>query len=83
MKKSLKILLGALVGYVILLLLLVAVEHTAPGTSIRSIWDALWYSLITMTTVGYGDLAPVTGAGRVLGVIFALASISHSTCALL
>ncbi|MBQ1391661.1 MAG: hypothetical protein IIY82_07915 [Firmicutes bacterium] len=75
MKKSLKILLGALVGYVILLLLLVAVEHAAPGTSIRSIWDALWYSLITMTTVGYGDLAPVTGAGRVLGVIFALASI--------
>lgn len=75
MKKSAKIILGALAVYVLLLFLLVAVESAAPDATIRSIGDAIWFSLVTMTTVGYGDLSPVTPAGRVLGLIFALCSI--------
>ena len=31
--------------------------------------DALWYVLVTISTVGYGDQFPVTNAGRVLGVV--------------
>ena len=75
MRKSFRILLWALVVYVLLLGLLVAAESAAPDASIRSFWDAVWFSLVTMTTVGYGDLAPVTPLGRVLGLIFALCSI--------
>ncbi len=75
MKKSLRIILCTLAAYVVLLFLLVAAESRDPSASIRSIWDAVWYSLITMTTVGYGDLSPVTPLGRILGLIFALCSI--------
>ena len=75
MKRSLKLLLTAMAVYLVLLLLLLAAEMGRPGANIRGIGDALWYSLITMTTVGYGDLAPVTPAGRMLGIVFALGSI--------
>ncbi len=79
MKRRLKILLAALAVYVALLVILVAVESCSPDATIRNFWDALWFSLITMTTVGYGDLSPVTGAGRIIGIIFALCSIGILT----
>ncbi|MDO4989418.1 MAG: potassium channel family protein, partial [Eubacteriales bacterium] len=72
MKRSVKLLLTALAVYLVLLLLLLGAEAGNPNATIRSFGDALWFSLITMTTVGYGDLSPVTPAGRVLGIIFAL-----------
>ena len=75
MKRSLRILLGALCVYLLLVLALLAAESHSPEASIHSVGDALWYSLITMTTVGYGDLTPVTPLGRVLGLLFALFSI--------
>ena len=79
MKRSWKIILSALVVYGLLLAALVFVESGAPDASIHSFWDAVWFSLITMTTVGYGDLSPVTAAGRVLGMVFALCSIGILT----
>ena len=79
MKKSARIILAALCVYLGLLLLLLAAESTAPEASIRTFGNALWFSLITMTTVGYGDLSPVTPLGRLLGAIFALCSISILT----
>ena len=79
MKKSVKGILIALGIYLGLLLLLVTAESDAPGASIHSFGDALWFSLITMTTVGYGDLSPVTAMGRLLGTVFALCSIGILT----
>ena len=79
MKRSVKLLLTALAVYLVLLLLLLGAEAGNPNATIRSFGDALWFSLITMTTVGYGDLSPVTPAGRVLGIIFALCSIGILT----
>ena len=79
MKKHRKLILGALVVYLLLLLLLLAVESGQPGASIRTFGDVLWYSLITITTVGYGDMAPVTAFGRALGLVFALCSIGLFT----
>ena len=75
MKKNSKIILSAGVIYLLLVLLLFAAEFRDANTGIHSIWDALWYSLITVTTVGYGDIAPVTPAGRLIGAIFALCSV--------
>ena len=79
MKKHVKLILTALAVYIVLLLLLLAAEAGDASASIRSFWDAVWFSLITMTTVGYGDLAPVTVLGRVIGLLFALCSIGLLT----
>ena len=75
MKKHIRLLLAALCIYLLLLCLLLAAESKADGSAIRSLGDALWYSLITITTVGYGDLSPVTPLGRLVGILFALSSV--------
>ena len=66
MKKNTRILLSAGIVYLLLLLLLYKTEFAAGNTGFASFWDAVWYSLVTMTTVGYGDITPVTNLGRLL-----------------
>jgi voltage-gated potassium channel len=62
-------------------------ESKSPDANITTGGDALWYALVTITTVGYGDRYPVTPAGRItamfimfagVGIIGALASILAS-----
>jgi voltage-gated potassium channel Kch len=43
------------------------IEQYSPGANITSASDAIWYTLVTISTVGYGDQYPVTNAGRFLG----------------
>lgn len=45
---------------------ILGVERDAPGGNIKTAGDALWWSFVTITTVGYGDLFPVTPAGRII-----------------
>lgn len=40
------------------------------GTALEGIGSGLWWSAVTMTTVGYGDKAPTTFAGRIVGLIW-------------
>lgn len=61
--------------YILILCVLTASERAADGSGIRSFADALWYSLVTVTTVGYGDLYPVTTIGKGIGVFFLLLSV--------
>lgn len=44
-------------------------EQDAPGANITSASDALWYTIVTISTVGYGDQFPVTNAGRIMGAV--------------
>ncbi|MDZ4234017.1 MAG: potassium channel family protein, partial [Dietzia sp.] len=51
-------------------------ERGAPGSSIETYGEALWFSVVTVTTVGYGDVAPVTPTGRVIAAGLMLAGIA-------
>lgn len=51
-------------------------ERGDPDATIRSFGDALWWAMATVTTVGYGDLYPVTTAGRWVAAALMLLGIS-------
>lgn len=36
----------------------------------KSLVDSIWWCFVTSLTIGYGDIAPVTIAGRIIGVVF-------------
>ncbi|MEP2772742.1 MAG: NAD-binding protein [Fulvivirga sp.] len=61
--------------YVLMLSVLITVESNDPNATIITFDDALWYSIVTLTTVGYGDLTPVTHAGKLYGSIFLIFSL--------
>lgn len=50
-------------------------EHSAQSEKFRSIFDAMWWSVATVTTVGYGDLYPITLGGRLFTFFVMLASL--------
>jgi len=45
------------------------------NANIRSIGDAFWWAIVTTTTVGYGDVSPVTSEGRLIAVALMLVGI--------
>ncbi|MGB2142797.1 MAG: ion transporter, partial [Candidatus Puniceispirillaceae bacterium] len=55
--------------------LMYLVEHSAQPEVFSSIPETLWWSLITLTTVGYGDVAPITAIGKVIGGITAFMGV--------
>jgi len=68
-------------------ILVLQFESSAPGGNIKTGGDALWWAVVTLCTVGYGDFVPVTTFGRItgtfvmfagVGIIGALASILAS-----
>jgi hypothetical protein len=52
------------------------VEQFAPGANITSASDALWYTIVTISTVGYGDRYPVTNEGRAIGSLVIVVGVA-------
>ncbi|WP_206057585.1 MULTISPECIES: potassium channel family protein [Nocardiopsis] len=50
-------------------------EQDAPGANITTLTDAFWWSLVTVSTVGYGDFYPVTGTGRLIAAFLFIMGI--------
>ncbi len=68
-------------------ILVLQFESKNPDANIQTGWDSLWWAVVTITTVGYGDRYPITYGGRItamfvmfagVGIIGALASILSS-----
>ena len=47
----------------------------APESNIKTAEDAIWWTIVTVTTVGYGDKFPVTTEGRLIGVLVMIAGV--------
>jgi voltage-gated potassium channel len=72
-------LLSGLITVVILVVvaasLMYGIEHIAQPDRFGSIGESLWWAVVTMTTVGYGDVTPVTPLGRFLAAIVMLLGV--------
>jgi voltage-gated potassium channel len=64
---SLVIILGGISVYL--------AEHKQQGATITKLGDALWWAVVTITTVGYGEYYPVTSAGRVIAILVMFSGI--------
>ena len=62
------ILLGTFVMY--------GVESQVPNSKIKTLLDALWWCVATVTTVGYGDIVPVSNIGRIVALFYMFFGIS-------
>lgn len=51
-------------------------ELGSDDTKVHSFFDAVWWSTCTITTVGYGDVAPVTDVGRLIGMFTMVVGVS-------
>jgi hypothetical protein len=54
---------------------MVAVEAQSPDSNIKTASDAIWYTYVTITTIGYGDRYPVTESGRLIGMVIMTAGV--------
>lgn len=67
--------------FVLMILLVISstlmfhLEHDAQPGLFSSIPATMWWGIVTLTTIGYGDMAPVTVAGRLLGGLIAVLGI--------
>ena len=73
-------LLGSMFFVVILMLisslLMYSAEHEAQPTVFRNAFSGLWWAVATLTTVGYGDIYPVTALGRLIGAFIAFSGLA-------
>ena len=59
----------------LLVLVAGAAQATFDSKDFHSIWDAVWWAFVTVTTVGYGDVTPTTVTGRVIGILLMFVGI--------
>jgi voltage-gated potassium channel len=67
----------ALISAVVVIFSSIAILHAeaTPEANIKSAEDALWWSAVTITTVGYGDKFPVTTEGRIIATVLMVTGV--------
>ena len=56
--------------------LIFLIESEQPDSQIDSMLDAVWWTVSTVTTVGYGDIVPVTDIGKIVSIIYMFFGVS-------
>ena len=77
-KKSKEIFVSIFFVFILLVvssLLIYYAEHDAQPEQFANAFSGLWWAVATLTTVGYGDIYPVTVCGRIMGAIIAIMGI--------
>ena len=50
-------------------------EHRHPGANITQYSEAVWWAVVTLATVGYGDYYPVTAVGRIIAIFMMISGV--------
>ncbi|MDX1399213.1 MAG: ion transporter [Oceanospirillum sp.] len=66
---------AVLVLVVLAACIMFALEHKAQPEAFKSVLDAIWWAVVTLTTVGYGDITPVTAGGKILAIMIMLLGV--------
>jgi voltage-gated potassium channel len=51
-------------------------ESKNEDANVKSLWDSFWYTIVTLTTVGYGDISPQGFWGRIIGLIAMIVGVA-------
>jgi voltage-gated potassium channel len=56
--------------------LIYVMEANNPDSSIRNLFDAFYWSIVTIATVGYGDIVPITEEGRMVSIVVIMSGVA-------
>ena len=76
MNKNLYLLIAAVIIILLGTFLMYSIESKLPNTKMKTVLDALWWCVATVTTVGYGDIVPVSSLGRAVALVYMFFGIS-------
>jgi voltage-gated potassium channel len=69
------VLLFAIILVIFSSYIILQIEKNSPEKNIMTSTDAIWWSIVTITTVGYGDLYPTTTSGRMVAALLMIVGI--------
>jgi voltage-gated potassium channel len=74
-RKQITAILGGILLISILNYLLIYFEQQVEGSDLTNFENVMWYMIVTLTTVGYGDLYPISTGGKIIGYVYVFSSL--------